>query len=148
MLGDQPTTITINGNATSLGMDSSNPLVRAVIISLFTHRRARADDPLPSDDMQGWWGDTFAPVPNDQIGSRLWLLSRSKLTIETAERAREYALEALQWLLDDGVAARVEVQATRQGLDALALNVQIFKTANDLTLDVRFADAWSNINAF
>jgi len=146
MLGNQASTITIDGNVSNLGMDSTNPLLRAVIISLFTHRRARADDLLPSDDMQGWWGDTFAPVANDQIGSRLWLLSRSKLTTETAERAREYALEALQWLLDDGVAARVEVQAARQGLDTLALNVQIFKTTNDLTLDVRFANAWSNIN--
>ncbi|WP_200894101.1 phage GP46 family protein [Xanthomonas sp. MUS 060] len=56
--------------------DKRHPLVRAVLISLFTWRRANADDTLPDPRgfRMGWWGDTYPVVANDRIGSRLWLL--------------------------------------------------------------------------
>lgn len=88
------------------GLDS------AVILSLFIDRRANDDDLLPDDstDRRGWWADAFASVPGDLIGSRLWLLAREKDMQAVVIRAREYVEEALAWLLDDGVARRVEVQ--------------------------------------
>lgn len=146
MIDDQPLTIVIDGQTVPLGLDASAPLVRAVLISLFTWRRANPDDELPAEARQGWWGDSYPVEPNDRIGSRLWLLSRSKLTSDTARRAREYAEEALQWLLDDGVAARIEVEAERQGLDRLALVCRIFKTDGRLAADVRFTNAWGFLN--
>ena len=146
MIDDQPLTILIDGQTAALGLDSTEPLVRAVLISLFTWRRANADDELPAEARQGWWGDSFPVEPNDRIGSRLWLLARSKLTEDTARRAREYAEEALQWLVDDGVVARVEVEAERQGLDRLALACRIFKTDGRVAADVRFTNAWGFLN--
>lgn len=146
MINDQPLTVVIDGQTIKLGLDSAQPLVRAVIVSLFTWRRANPDDPLPGDLRMGWWGDSFPSTPNDRIGSRLWLLSRSTLTPETVARAREYALEALQWLIDDGVAARVEVEAERQGLQALAIGCRIYKSDGTVPLDVRFTDVWGFLN--
>lgn len=145
MIDSQPLTIVFDGRTVSLGLDSSQPLVRAVIISLFTWRRARPDDDLPGDQRMGWWGDTYPVVPNDRIGSRLWLLSRAKLTAETVERAREYAQEALQWLLDDNVVARIDVEAERQGLSTLALACRFYKNDGRLAADIRFTDVWSTI---
>lgn len=142
MINDQPLTILIDGQTIKLGLDSAQPLVRAVIVSLFTWRRANPDDALPGDLRMGWWGDTFPTVPNDRIGSRLWLLSRSTLTTGTVAKAKEYAQEALQWLIDDGVAARIEVQAERQGLSTLALGCQIYKSGSTVPLDIRFTDVW------
>ncbi len=142
MINDQPLTILIDGQATSLGLASENPLVRAVIISLFTWRRANPDDVLPGNERMGWWGDSFPTVPNDKIGSRLWLLAREKLIKSTVQRARRYAEEALAWLVKDGVAARVEVEAERQGLSTLALGVRVFKS-DGKPMDIRFPDAWS-----
>ena len=142
MIKDQPLTIVVDGQTTALGLASQEPLVRAVIISLFTWRRANADDVLPGSERMGWWGDTFSTVPNDRIGSRLWLLSREKLTARTVLRARRYAEEALAWLVKDGVAARVEVSAERQGLFTLALGVRVYKS-DGKPMDIRFADAWS-----
>lgn len=141
MINDQPLTIVIDGQTIPLGLDSAEPLVRAVIISLFTWRRANPDDELPGDLKQGWWGDSFPPVANDRIGSRLWLLSRAKLLPETVARARDYAEEALAWLIEDGVASRVEVEAERQGLGTLALVCRIYKTGGT-PIDIRFTDAW------
>lgn len=146
MINDQPLTIVIDGQSLQLGLISNEPLVRAVLISLFTWRRAKQDDSLPGNLRMGWWGDSFASVPNDRIGSRLWLLSRAKLLPETVALAKEYAEEALQWLVDDGVAARVEVQAERQGLQTLALGCRIYKSDGTVPLDVRFTDVWSFLN--
>lgn len=146
MINDQPLTIVIDKRTVPLGMDAADPLVRAVLVSLFTWRRANPDDALPGDQRQGWWGDSFPTVPNDRIGSRLWLLSRAKLLPETVNRAREYAEEALRWLVEDGVASRVEVQAERRGLDGLALAVSVFKTGGNVPLNIRFTDVWGFLN--
>lgn len=143
MIDNQPLTIVVDGRTVPLGLDSAEPLVRAVVISLFTWRRANPDDELPGDLRMGWWGDSFPSVPNDRIGSRLWLLSRAKLTAETVIRAREYAEEALRWLVEDGIAARVEVEAERQGIYTLALACRIYKSDGNVPTDIRFPDAWS-----
>ena len=84
----------------------------AVLLSLFADARARADDVLPYEgaDRRGWWGDVAADEADDRIGSRLWLLSREKLTTTVLARAREYALESVEWLLRDGVASAVDVE--------------------------------------
>lgn len=89
------------------GMDT------AVILSLFTDRRAEADDIIPggSDDKRGAWIDSFATVEGDKFGSRLWLLDSAKLLPETVNRVREYCAEALNWMVQDGVAKAVNVTA-------------------------------------
>ncbi|EQB31960.1 phage GP46 family protein [Sphingobium ummariense] len=86
----------------------------AVIMSLFTDARAREDDPLadPTADRRGWWGDCANADRNDRIGSRLWLLAREKVVPATATRATDYCREALAWMVEDGLAASVEVECT------------------------------------
>lgn len=147
MLDDQPISITIEGRAYDLGMAHADPLARAVLISLFTWRRANPDDALPGSERMGWWGDTHAAIQGDRIGSRLWLLAREKVTPQTLERAREYAREALQWLLDDGVAARVDVEAERMGLTGIAMACRIYREAGGVPVDMRFETAWEGFRA-
>ena len=90
------------------GLLTGGAIEAAVAVSLFTDRVAASDDVISdgTDDRRGWWGDTFASRP---IGSRMWLLLRAKATNETLNKAKDFVTEALQWLLDDGVAARVDV---------------------------------------
>lgn len=89
----------------------------AFIISLFTDARARDDDPLPQDgaDLGGWWGDAFADVEEGPLGSRLWLLSREKKLGSTLLRARDYAAEAVQWLIRAGVCSSIDIEVEAQG---------------------------------
>lgn len=122
--------------------DSFGLLTRAVLISLFTWRRAETDD--DTTEVFGWWGDTFPTVANDRIGSRLWLLRRSKLTNATAARARDYARQALQWMTDDGVAARVEVDATRTGLSSMRLDVVLWQQDGSQHAII-FDDIWQGV---
>jgi len=123
-------------------------LETAVIISLFTDRRARDDDELPdpnNPDKRGWWGDLVAEVEDDQIGSRLWLLERSKTTPDVLVKAKEYAEEALDWLISDGIAKRGEVEVERQnpgGNDRLAILVKIFQSDEAGEIALKFNTRW------
>jgi phage gp46-like protein len=125
-------------------------LETAIIVSIFSDRRADDEDELPdlqNDDRRGWWGDLTLKETNtgpDKIGSRLWLLERAKTTPETVTLAKFYIEEALQWLIDDGVAIKVEVEVERQGTvgsDVLAFNVKIHKTDGDVEA-FNFSDQW------
>jgi phage gp46-like protein len=142
---EQELSVTVDGVQVNAGMMPSDPLVRAVIVSLFTWRRARPDDELPGSARMGWWGDSFASVDGDRIGSRLWLLARAKLTAQTVARAREYAQEALAWLVADGVASRVEVEAERMGTTGLALACRITRS-DGRTVDLRFSNVWESLS--
>jgi phage gp46-like protein len=107
----------------------------AVLMSLFSDRRATEEDSLPdpsNTDLKGWWGDQVADFPGDEIGSLLWLLSRSKTTQDTLVKAEAYVKDALQWLIDDGVTIRNEVVVERVNRPdhsaILALHVKLYQS--------------------
>ena len=115
-------------------LESDAGLETAVIISLFTDRRANVDDVLPdvrSANRRGWWGDLASPeVEGDRIGSRLWLLERQATLENIPARAKQYTEEALAWMVEDRIASRIVVSSERIGTigtDVLALEIQIHK---------------------
>jgi len=120
----------ISGGALASGDD----LGSAVLISLFTDRLSNDDDVPPdgSNDRRGWWGDEGEDVP---VGSRLWLLDRSRLNADVANTAQIYMEEALKWIVDDQVAAKVTVNTVIAGgsrLDAIVTVTQHDGTATQL----------------
>lgn len=125
------------------GLTMDEGLDTAVLISLFTDRRAEPDDPVdplsPTGDLRGWAGDLLAE-PGDRIGSRLWLLRREKMTEDLPSRVEAYAAEALQWMLDDGVATQVVCTATRVGLETIELVNELYRGTQPLG---RWKFAWS-----
>jgi phage gp46-like protein len=128
--------------------EADGGLETAVLISLFTDRRAREDDELPdlsNPDRRGWWGDLGSPeVEGDQIGSRLWLLCREKTQESVLVRAKKYTEEALSWMIEDGVAKSVIVETERQGTpgtDWLAISVQIYKPDGS-TIALKYESQW------
>lgn len=129
-------------------LDADDGLETAVVLSLFTDRLANPDDVLPdnSGHRRGWWGDSFADIDGDRIGSRLWLLSREKQLPVVLQRARGYAREALDWLIEDGIARNVEVDADFPRAGVLALAVTIFR-AVDGPVRFRFETFWGVANA-
>lgn len=122
-------------------------LTTAVVISLLTDRRADPDDELPEyvqetgplpADRRGWAGDALPPVPDDRIGSRLWLLACAKKTEETRQKAIEYSYEALQWLIDDGHVFKIDITAEWVALQRLDLTIRLttFETAFNVSVPV------------
>ena len=123
-------------------------LETAVILSLFTDAQAQPGDVIPdgSANPRGWWGDMpvdpaqqDASAPPDRIGSRLWLLDRALQTAETLRLAELYALEALQWMIDDGIAATITATASFPFLTWIELVITI-----DQSADSTFTLAWQN----
>lgn len=115
---------------TDKNIETDELLDTAVFTSIFTRRLAEADDELPdrSTSRQGWWGDLYEKVPSHRMGSRLWLLRRSKTTNATRNLARVYIEEALQWLIDDGIAqSPIIVTVERHANGVLAFKVEITK---------------------
>lgn len=117
-------------------LDFVNDLTTAVLISLFTDAPADDDDIIPDGTAmrRGWWADTT-------MGSKLWLLERSKALPSVADRARQYALDALAWLLTDQIAVTVEVVATWASPTMLELIVTIVR-GSARPISIRFANLW------
>jgi len=107
-----------------------------ILLSLFTWRRARDDDPVPDGaSRQGFWADP-------EFGSRLWLLARAKSTQQTLVDAQAYAEEALQWLVDDQIvrAITVTVELAPRG-DGAYLSIGVARPRQPYAL-ARYAYFW------
>ena len=116
----------------------------SVALSLLCDRRAEADDIIPdgTDNRRGWWADAIADEDGDLWGSRLWLLGREKELPEVRRRAEAYVREALDWLLEDGVATEIDVTAETLGRDVLWLKV-IIKRGDGSRIADRYQYVWS-----
>lgn len=96
------------------GLRARDALKTAAIICLLSDARVAADELRDGDDNKGWPGDSFDLADGEAaIGSKLWLLRRRTVDdIETPRLAEDYALAALQVLIDQGAAARATATAT------------------------------------
>lgn len=133
----------LNGAEATLTDFARDDLARAVVNSLFSWARADRDDERPGESKMGWWADSFSDG-GDKFGSRLWLLMRSSRTSEDIALAEEYALEALQWMLDDNIAAEIKAAAELDSFERLNLQIEIVRP-DGKSLTARFADVWSEL---
>lgn len=124
----------------------SDDLETAIIMSLFSWARRSTEDPdpAPGGDPMGWWGDETLDDQGDFIGSKLWLTGRSKLTPDLILSATEWGSEALQWMVDDKVAAAVEVIPTRSALEADRVDILVRLTKpGSPAVDYRYELNWT-----
>ncbi|MBU6246473.1 MAG: phage GP46 family protein [Xanthomonadaceae bacterium] len=117
----------------------------SVLLSLACDRVANADDDLPAGaDPRGWWGDSSpdgvtTPPP---MGARFWLLRRQSLTTQTRRQAEVMARQALQWLIDNGIATDIAVTSALVGQN-LGLGVQISRNGPNGRGSSIYAAKWS-----
>lgn len=113
-------------------MQLEDTLATAIIISLFTDKRAGRGDKLPFNETnrRGWVGDEFmassATARRDDWGTLLWLIYIGKVTADIPAFAEFTCKEGLAWLVKSGIASRVTVAAQWVG-DRLAIRPQIYK---------------------
>lgn len=99
----------------------------AVFLSLCTDRLAQPYEVPEGEHRRGWWADAYAQVLGDLFGCRWWLLAREKQLQSTVQRAKGYAQEALDWLIEDGLAKSVTVTPfiPRMGWLVLYITLQL-----------------------
>lgn len=115
--------------------DLTNELGRAVMISLFSWKRADSGDTYDGTNKFGWWGDTYSDY---QIGSKLWQYLRRTLTSDTMLEIKEECENALQWLIDDGVCSSVDIEVERGDINRLNLIVKLDISGKNISY--RFTD--------
>ena len=135
------------------GSDTDVALARAVTVALNSDRRALDDDILPTeqgDDRRGCWADTDADViwKGWPIGSRLWLMSREKITDSTAaqgstiEKARRFLSEALQPFVDAAICSSFTIDLARVGRDRIGGTIKIYRGPK-VAIALEYQDLWS-----
>ncbi len=113
----------------------------AIVVSLFSDKRADASQVGPQELRRGWIGDES--TPGFQIGSRLWLFNQERLTRSTLNRLAEEARESLQWMIDEGHAKSVDATAERgAAVGQVILEVQIGKPHPE-SVETLLFDLWS-----
>lgn len=116
-------------------------LETAVIISLFSDKRVTPSEVPPGlTSQRGWWGDLVPEIEGDQIGSKLWTFSRSKVTLETVAQMETEVKNALNWMLTDGVAESIDVVGSIDEFKRIILAISI-KRPSDQQAD-KFGFAW------
>jgi phage gp46-like protein len=136
-------------------LDDSQALASAVIVALGTNALAQPDDVLPdpdSTDRAGWWGDLDAAELFNgwPIGSRLWLLRRSKIVGPedsegaTAARVEQYIREAIQPFVDMKAASSFDVEVDRVDVQRIDAYIVIYRGPKT-PVDLRFQILWDEI---
>lgn len=124
-------------------LQTGSDLANAMLISVFTDRQANADDVIPdgTTDRRGWWGDRYGAYP---IGSRIWLLPRI-VTPDTLVTAQDMLIEATAWMVDAGVAAKIEVVtqwAPKDGGDTMLAATVTAIRSDGTRVAANFGWAW------
>ena len=115
----------------------------AVIISLFTWARAAAGEVDENAPRFGWFGDKIDADNTDSTGSKLYLLKRKKITNQTIMDAREYIEQALQWMIEDGVATEIKAEVERNASDVNRADALVQIVRGDRSRTMKFNDLWS-----
>ena len=98
----------------------------AITVSFGTNLRVDGED-RPDN---GWWGEVLV----GNFGSKLYLLDRSKAINENLRLAEQYAIESLQWLVDEGHILEVSSATATYDTNYRVQIVTVYKT---LSGDVR-----------
>jgi phage gp46-like protein len=136
-------------------LDDSQALATAVCVALGTDALASPEDVLPdpdSSDRCGWWGDLDAELIWDgwPIGSKLWLLRRSKIAPASAREGstlvmvENYIRAAMQPFVDHKICSSFDIWATRvdkQRIDAL---LRIYR-GPQRPIELRYAVLWDTV---
>ncbi len=110
-------------------LETDLSLETPVLISIFTHAEATPAEIKAAglDRQEGWWADadSLRKPGARRMGSKLWLLSRGKTTLETLRRAEGYVKESLLWLVEAGIVSAVSVIASRPRPGIVGLDVTL-----------------------
>lgn len=106
------------------GLVDDDTLRTPVLVSLFSDGLAPRHSGLVGADRKGWWAWS-ASEPEGDWGSRIWLLLREPLTALSAALLREYAEQALAWMIVRKMASAVAATTKQVSRESLELAIVI-----------------------
>ena len=138
-------------------LDETQALATAVIVALGTDALADPTDILPdpdSTDRRGWWGNLDAgEIWNGwDIGCKLWLLTRAKITGPeawegaTVTRVEQYIRDAIQPFIDRKIGSAMWVKAERVAREQINAIVRLYR-GPQLEIELQYQILWTDIVA-
>ena len=138
-------------------LDDTQALATAVCVALGTNALASDEDLLPdpdSNDRCGWWGDLDAELIWNgwPIGSKLWLLRRSKIDTDGSQTGptlvlvENYIAAAMTPFVQRGICSSFDVWATRvdrQRIDAL---LRIYRGPRE-PVELQYQVLWDSLGS-
>ncbi len=96
-----------------------------VTASLYSWARDPDVDPSVTAQPFGWWASQFSDDENDNYGSLLYTFRRERISNEVQSRLNTTLQNALQWMVTDGIARRVEVEVERFDTQVVAAKITV-----------------------
>lgn len=134
-------------------LKDDNVLLTAVVLQLFTDKRAPDDVDLPGfndDDRRGWFGDYVDVRAGDgetEMGSLIWIYERDALTDATITGVSDTVEDAMQVLVNQGLIASFEVEVTADKiLGHLSVVLSILSQDGSRRFDQKFTRIWEQLS--
>lgn len=112
----------------------------ALILSLFSDRRADVSEVSPVDLRRGWWGNLILrEILNDplyELGSKIWLTFQSNSEQTTLNFIKRYIQECLIWLVEKQYATSIFVTVTKETNEKVFAKIDITLSNNLLITSV------------
>lgn len=115
-----------------------NGLETAVLLSLKLNARV---DEKKSYKNNGFWAESLIGY---NIGSKLWLLNRNKITKDTLRLYEQYSKEALKWMIDEGISEKIEVAALKsKRYNGINVYIAIYRPTGEIE-KFKYIEKWSS----
>lgn len=107
-------------------LDRSNWIEGWIIGQLSTRAEVTCEEHSLQKRGGGWWADSFRrPVGQFISGSKLWALQWSFVTNEALIMAKQYASQALQYLLAWGIASSLKIETSYVSKQCMRLHITV-----------------------
>ncbi len=108
-------------------------LETAALISVFSDKRVSLEElPRGQNSQRGWWADLISDIEGDRIGSKLWTLeANGKVLDQTPIELQNILIDAFRWMIDDGIAASIDVLASRTDTNSVEGSVKVTRPGGD-----------------
>lgn len=113
----------------------------AIQLALFTDSRTDSGEVQEAFDREGWAGNLLTTASNFELGGELWLLDQARLDNLSINRAQDFAYNSLLYLIDRGIADRIEIEITKRGTRGIYIRIEMFKGSNIIS---RYDTLWRN----
>lgn len=116
----------------------------AIPVSLFTDARAEESLVPNPKNRRGWVGNISTLENGFELGSLLWTLDQSRLTVDTLNRARAEARAALNWMLNSGQVTQIQVDVQFSNQREITIFIEFQSIENIIK---RYVTLWRKTDA-
>jgi phage gp46-like protein len=122
---------------------ADNNYSTAIYLSLFGGNK---DDSGVVKTNKTWWGNTLRGTKkNEKLISRVQNIIRSMpLTVKNIRRAEDAAVLDLAWMVEEGLADKVEASGSTQGKNRFCLEINLSKSETSI-FEYSFNTIWGAI---